>query len=401
MNTNGKRIMLLGGNYFQMTATKAAKELGCYVISVDYLPDNPAHKLADAYYNVSTTDQEMVLKLAEELQIDGIVSYASDVAAPTAAYVAEQMGLPTNPYLSVLTLTRKDLFRKFMREQGFPVPRGGSFTNIHDAAAFAKTLGWSVVVKPSDSSGSKGVSRIMEQSEMEGAYHLAKRYSRCGTVVVEEFIQRDGFQIAGDGFLADGKLIFTGYMNEHFDPYANPLVPIGESYPSVLPKDLKERAGKEIGKLLSLLGMRMGAVNLDFIVTKDGEIYILEIGPRNGGNLITDIIKQASGLDLARYTILAALGQDCTGLKQVSVCSRISSYIIHSCKDGIFSGLQVSDQLKRDLVLCKLFVKKGEKIFRYENGSYGIGVMLLRHDSDEQMLYRMEHMEEFLKVIVT
>ena len=92
-----KKIMLLGGNYFQMTATKAAKELGHYVISVDYLPDNPAHKYADEYHNVSTTDKEAVLALARELNIDGIVSYASDVSAPTAAYVAEKMGLPTNP----------------------------------------------------------------------------------------------------------------------------------------------------------------------------------------------------------------------------------------------------------------------------------------------------------------
>ena len=110
-----KRIMLLGGNYTQMTCTLAAKAEGYYVISVDYLPDNPAHKFADEYHNVSTIDKEAVLELAKKLDIDGIVSYASDVSAPTAAYVAENLGLPTNPYDSVMIMTHKDLFRDFLK----------------------------------------------------------------------------------------------------------------------------------------------------------------------------------------------------------------------------------------------------------------------------------------------
>lgn len=117
-----KKIMMLGGNQVQMTAIKAAKEQGYYVITVDYLPDNPGHKLADEYHNVSTIDKEAVLQLARELEIDGIVSYASDVSAPTAAFVAEAMGLPTNPYESVHILTHKNEFRKFMRENGLPMP---------------------------------------------------------------------------------------------------------------------------------------------------------------------------------------------------------------------------------------------------------------------------------------
>ena len=122
-----KKVMLLGGNYFQMTATKAAKELGCHVISVDYLPDNPAHKYADEYHNVSTTDREAILKLAKELQIDGIVSYASDVSAPTAAYVSEKLGLPGNPLQAVEILTHKDKMREFMETHGFRSPKGKAF----------------------------------------------------------------------------------------------------------------------------------------------------------------------------------------------------------------------------------------------------------------------------------
>ena len=92
-----KRLLMLGGSLYQTYAIKEAKRLGYYVITCDYLPSNPGHKYADEYHNVSTTDKEAVLTLAKELKVDGVVAYASDPAAPTAAYVCEQLGLPTSP----------------------------------------------------------------------------------------------------------------------------------------------------------------------------------------------------------------------------------------------------------------------------------------------------------------
>ena len=92
-----KRILFLGGAPTQVPPIEYALKQGYYVITCDYLPDNPGHKLAHEYHNVSTTDKEDVLRLANSLGIDGIVAYASDPAAPTAAYVAEQLELPGNP----------------------------------------------------------------------------------------------------------------------------------------------------------------------------------------------------------------------------------------------------------------------------------------------------------------
>ena len=113
-----KKILMLGGAMQQIPAIKEAKEKGLYVITCDYLPDNPGHKYADEYYNVSTTDKDAVLELAKACNIDGIVAYASDPAAPTAAYVAEKLGLPGNPCESVEILTQKDLFRDFLQKNG-------------------------------------------------------------------------------------------------------------------------------------------------------------------------------------------------------------------------------------------------------------------------------------------
>ena len=399
-----KKVMLLGGNYYQMTATKAVKDLGFYAIDVDYLPDNPAHKYADEYYNVSTIDKDAVLKLAEKLKIDGIVSYASDVSAPTAAYVAEKLGLPTNPYESVMILTHKDKFRKYMQENNFNVPRGRGFLNYEEAYQFFLTLEKPVMVKPVDASGSKGVFKVFKEDEFETAYEEAMKYSISKHVIVEEFIGRDGYQVAGDAFLIDGKLVFAGLMNEHFDKLCNPLVPVGESYPSVLPKELKEKALNEIQRLLSALKMVSGAFNLDFIVNQHGDIYIIEIGPRNGGNLITDTIKYAEEIDLAKCTILDAVGMDCRKiLEDVGKKESIryaSSYIIHSLKDGVYKDIWVNNEIKNDIVLMDIFVSKNEKIKKFDNGGFGIGAMIIKHNSIEQMLYRMDNMENYIKVIV-
>lgn len=393
-----KKIMMLGGNYFQMTATRAAKELGHYVISVDYLPDNPAHKLADEYHNVSTIDKEAVLKLAQELQIDGIVSYASDVSAPTAAYVAEKMGLPTNPYESVMILTHKDLFRPFLIKHGFNSPKSRGFADMKEALEFFKALGKPAMVKPSDSNGSKGATRVDSEADFEAAFSKAMSFSRQKVVIVEEFLIRDGHQIAGDGFIVDGELVFAGFMSEHFDKLCNPLVPIGESYPSYISDELKTKSKAEINRLMKLLGMKFGAINMDFIIDSKGDVYIIEIGPRNGGNLITDVIREASGIDLAKCTVQAALGLDINEDFNKPVQTYVSSYVVHSIHNGIYDKTEISSEIKEDILLFKDLTQNGDEVQMFDNAALGTGAMLIKHDSIEQMVDRMDNMEQYIRV---
>lgn len=149
---------------------------------------------------------------------------------------------------------------------------------------------------------------------------------------------------------------------------------------------------------MTLLGMRMGALNLDFIVDKDGDVYIIEIGPRNGGNLITDAIRKASDIDLAKYTILAALGMDCSAIKQEPIHTYISSYIVHSLEDGIFDHVYISLEIEKDILLADSFFSHGDTIERFDNA--GLGAILIRFDRVESVTYRMDHMEEFIRVMV-
>jgi biotin carboxylase len=397
-----KKVLLLGGSHFQVPSIKAAKQMGYYVITCDYLPDNPGHQFADEYHNVSTTDQEAVLALAMKLRIDGIVCYASDPAATTAAYVAEKMGFPTSPYKSVEILSNKDLFRKFLFDNGFRVPRAKGYSSINEAKADFKNFKMPVMVKPVDSSGSKGVSKIDTISELEEKVGYALSFSRSKRFIIEEYVDKYGYQIAGDGFSVNGKLVFRCFANEHFESSLdNPFVPIGESWPYNMPKYIHQKINDEIQRLLTLLGMKTGAYNFDIRIDRNENVYLMEIGPRNGGNLIPQVTEYATGVNMVEYTIRAAMGEDCSDLRMVEPEGYWSCYMVHSDQDGILQDVWVDDDFrKNNIVEFDMLYKVGEKISAFTGSNGTLGTMILKYKSMEEMLEKMKNMTKYVKVQV-
>lgn len=395
-----KKIMMLGGNFFQVSAIKRAKELGYYVISVDYLPDNPGHKYSDEYYNVSTTDKEAVLKLASELKIDGILSYASDVSVPTAAYVAEKLGLPTNPYESVMILTHKHLFRQFLEKNQFHTPAGKAFQDKNSARQYVMQSEFPIVIKPVDASGSKGVSKVADQEEFARAYDEASSYSASKMVIIEKFINRSGYQIDGDGFICDGKIIFFGVMDQHKNVSRNPYAPIGHSYPSVQDYKYQKKAFEQIQAIFDQLNMKFGAFNFEYLVGEDDQIHILEIGPRNGGNYIEDTIRYALGVDMIGASVSACVGDKFLDFFKVQWNRTASSYVIHALKTGRFKALYLHDGIKEHIVYQKLFVAAGDRVNAFRNGGDCIGIMIIQFEDTAQMNHMMDKMWEYVEVIV-
>jgi biotin carboxylase len=195
-----KKIIMLGGSHFQVPSIRTAVAMGYYVISCDYLPGNPGHKFAHEYYNISTTDKEAVLELSKRLKVDGVVCYASDPAAATAAYVCENMGFPTSPYSSVEILSNKDKFREFLKENSFNTPKAKGYANLKEAVEEITNFKLPVIIKPVDSSGSKGVTKLEDVHNLSRQANYALSFSRSKRFIIEEFVEKKGYQIAGDGF---------------------------------------------------------------------------------------------------------------------------------------------------------------------------------------------------------
>lgn len=391
-----KTLLVLGGTPYQMAPIRYARAQGHRVITCDYLPSNPGHRLADAYFNVSTTDREGVLALARSQSIDGILAFASDPAAPTAAYVAKALGLPGNPLPAVEILTRKDDYRAFLRAHGFHAPAFMAATTLAQARQALAQLKTPVMVKPVDSSGSKGVSRVEHARDMPAAFARAQQFSRCGSVIVETWVERAGYQIAGDGFVVQGRLAFHCLAQEHFNTHAGRYVPAGESFPLQIAPELRTRIVAEIQRLIDLLGLRDGALNFDVMVDTAQRIHLMEVGPRSGGNMIPEVIQLATGVDLAGCAVDAALGLDCSALTQIECQGCYASAVLHAERAGIFERLTVNPALER--VDQHLFVQPGRPVQAYEGSHCSLGLMILRFSDPATMLAHMDHLRDDVRV---
>lgn len=397
-----KKILLLGGSAQQIIAIETAKRLGYYTILCDFLEDNPGQYFADKFFLVSTTDKESVLKVAQKEEIEGVLAYASDPAAPTAAYVAEKMKLPGNPYKSVEILCNKDKFRAFLKKHHFFTPNAKGYDSLECAEKEIREgkFRMPIIVKPVDSSGSKGVGRINACEDIQNILKNAFFYSRTKKIIVEEFVEKYGYQIAGDGMSVDGELVFRCFANDHFDSKCvNPFVPISASFPYNMPDEIHEKIHNEIQRLLRLLQMKTCTYNFDIRIDRKYNVYLMEVAPRDGGNYIPQIIKYETGIDLVEYSIKAAMGEKVIMSGMVKPKGFWAYYAVHSLKNGILKKIIINEKVRRENIVENYIIKKpGDEIQTFTGANTALGCLLMRFESMEQMLYMIENSEEWISI---
>lgn len=395
-----KRILLLGGSHQQIVAIETAKRLGLFCVLCDYLPDNPGQYHADKFYLVSTTDKDAVLEVAQKEHVDYVIAYASDPAAPTAAYVAERMGLPTNPYRSVETLCNKDLFREALRAHGFHTPKALGFRSREDAAAGIGQLALPVIVKPVDSSGSKGVTVVRDTAALSAAIDCAFSYSRAQRIIVEEFIEKKHpYLIGGDIFVSEGRVVLWGLMNCHRDPRVNPLVPVGKSYPPALePADLT--AVKEtLQRLVTELGIRFGPMNVELIVDRQNRVFPIDVGPRSGGNMIPDLMSLIFGCDVVELSVRAAMGE-ALGSREFHGTPYYATLNLHADRAGVLERIEFSPEIERFMIRKCIQKQRGARVVFFSNAADLLGIVFFRFPDEKTMLDLEAHMNEHVRIVL-
>ena len=378
-----QKLLLLGGSRYLMPVIREAHALGVYVITCDYLPHNHAHPYADKYINASIIDRELILQIAREEQVDGIMSFATDPGVLTAAYVAEQLGLPScGSFESVRILQNKDLFRAFLSEHGFRVPEAHSYSAPEEALTDVDRLPYPVIVKPVDSAGSKGVSRVDGPEALEAAIRFAFDKSLGGRVIVERFIEQAGCSSDSDCFSIDGKLVFASFSAQRFDrSAANPYTPAAYSWPSTFTPEQEAELRAELQRLITLLGLRTSLYNIETRVGTDGVSYIMEVSPRGGGNRLSECLELATGQKLVKNAVLAALGRPCEPMTENGYQGAWAEVILHSTQSGVFSALQVDSAYQPYIVEQQVWVEKGEAVEGFHGANETIGTMILNFDS--------------------
>lgn len=398
-----KKLMLLGGLRYLKPVIDAAHKQGYYVITADYLPNNIAHKWSDEYCNVSIIDKEAVLKEAQRLQIDGIMSFACDPGVVSASYVQNKMGLPSfGPFESVETLQNKDKFRAFLQKHGFNVPQAKGFDSVEAAMAETYWYPWPVIVKPTDAAGSKGVTRVDKVEDLRPALEYAMKHSLSGHIIVEEFIEKEGCSSDTDSMSVDGKLVFTSFCAQRFDIDAtNPYTPAAYSWPSTFTKEQEDYLTSEIQRLITLLGLKTVVYNIETRIGKNGKPYIMELTPRGGGNRLCEMLRYATGVDMITAITRAIVGDPILEpIGQKPYNGHWAEIILHADTEGLFDHLEISKELPAEVVEEDLWVKQGDHVDSFEGANNAIGTLVLKFRTAEDLEDAITHQRDWLKIVV-
>ena len=300
-----KKIAIIGASYLQLPLVKKAKEMGLEVHCFAWEEGAVCRDVADYFYPISIIEHEQILKVCQDVGIDGVCTIASDVAAPTVSYVAEEMGLTANPYEAAVRANNKFLMRNAFMAAGVPCPQYKMVKSVDEA----KDINWDypLIVKPSDRSGSLGVTKVLNREELNDAVERAIDVSFKKEVMVEEFIE--GREISVE---------FISYKGTHYPLQITDKVTTEAPYFVELehhqPADFTPAEYNKIYDItqnaLDALGITNGASHSEYKITKEGRIAVMEIGGRMGGDFIgSDLVRLSTGYDFLKGVIEVALGE--------------------------------------------------------------------------------------------
>lgn len=395
-----KKLLILGGSQYVLPVIREAHALGIHVITCDYLPDNIAHRYSDEYHNVSIVDKQAVLSLARKLEIDGVTAFACDPGVVTAAYVAEKLGLPfAGSYEAVSILQDKGRFRRFLQEHGFNAPWSGSYDSVEAAMNDAERFSFPAIVKPVDSAGSKGVTRIDNLAALPAAARHALDFSLGGRFIVEQFLQQQGASSDSDSFSVDGRLAFCSFDDQLFDERAeNPYTPAGYCWPSAMPEWAQAELRSELQRLMGLLGLKTSLYNIETRLCTDGKAYIMELSPRGGGNRLSEVLGMATGIGLIRNAVKAAVGLPLDEIYDAPYDGCWAEIILHSGRAGVFKALEIDGVCAQYVVERDLWVVPGDSVEAFTGANKAIGTLIVRFP-DMQTMRRYMGATDWIRVV--
>ena len=350
-----KTLAIIGAGYLQRPLVERASEMGIKTVCFAWEEGAVCKDLCDLFFPVSITEKEEILRICREERIDGICTIASDVAAPTVAYVAEQMGLAGNPYEASLKAHDKHLMRETLVAADVDCPHFTVLTKGTPVHSPLSDLQIPLIVKPSDRSGSLGVQKITRWEDLEAAVKFAQEVSMSGEALVEEFIE--GREISVETISCKGTH-YTLQITDKVTTEAPHFVELAHHQPSDLPDDMQARIYGITARALDALGLTNGASHAEYKITKEGRVVVMEIGGRMGGDFIgSDLVRLSTGYDFLQGVIEVALGETiypnpkrlaCSGVYFLSAeTPEVLPYITHA-KDHkeIVMAEQTSEELR-------------------------------------------------------
>lgn len=300
------KLVIIGANDFQNQLILKAKNLGYETHVFAWKENAIGEKTADYFYPISIIAKEEILKKCQKIKPIGVCSIASDLATITVNYVAENLGLTCNPTSHVLYYTNKFEMRKKLKENDIDVPEFINVSNDKSTWNLEKLI-FPVIVKPTDRSGSRGITKVYNTEEVEDAVLYAIKDSFEDRAIIEEYI--DGDEYSCECISYKGKHYFLSFTKKYTTGSPH-FIETGHSEPSDINQDYQEDIKNEIFKALTALNIQNGASHTEFKIDKNGKIKIIEIGARMGGDCIgSDLVRISTGMDFMKMVIDVACGK--------------------------------------------------------------------------------------------
>lgn len=302
--------MILGAGQMQLPAFHAAHQLGCRVVAVDRSSDAPGSALADAFHTLDLSDIAGCIAIARRHDVDGALVLAADYPIPALAAVCEALHLPGPSTAAARRATNKAAMRSALHAAGVPVPAWFVVSTGADAREAVRRIDGGAVVKPADSSGSRGITCLepaCPDEDIAGAFDRATRFSRSGQVLVEAFVDGPEFSIEAVTFRGRTQVVAVTDKVTSGPPF---FVEIGHSQPSQWPEAVAARLGALATAAVAALGIDNTGSHTEIRLGRDGP-QVIEIGARLGGGFITThLVPLSTGVDLVRAVVQIALGID-------------------------------------------------------------------------------------------
>lgn len=377
-----KKLLMLGGGFLQKYVIRKAKAMGYYVLCLDADPNAVGFDIADEHAVINIVDEEACLAYARDKQVDGVLTAATDFSVLTMSRIAEELHLPGINYQSAKVIKNKALVRKRLFEANAD-DTGISYEidSGEDIADILPKIKFPVMMKPVDGSGSRGASKVEKTEDFVKAAEFAMNGSITHRAVAEPFIE--GKEYGVESFVDNGVIHVLGVMQKDMTepPY---YAELGHAIPSGLTPELETKVKSCVYRAIFALGVNHGSVNMDLLITNEGNVHIVDVGARMGGNLIgSHIIPMGTGIDYMGNMIRAAVG-DATNWKPEWQPKSVATKLL-ALTPGIIKKLPNFDQIAAEYnVQIEHHLHEGNTITPYRTNLDGCGYVVA-HDIDVEL----------------
>ena len=393
-----KKIMILGASLLQLPAIEKARELGLETIVADMNPKAIGFDVPGVIKEIiSTIDIPAIVEAAKRHKIDGIMTLATDMPMRAVAAVAKEMGLVGISADTALKATNKAEMRAALQADGVPIPKFFKVTNEEEYLEAVKQFAVPFIVKPADSSGSRGifeVADITNQKMIDEAYQYCKPYSGNGDVVVEEYM--NGPEVSVETLSVDG-ICHVVQITDKLTTGAPHYVEMGHSQPTRLGEETAEKIAEVAKAANKAIGIKNGPSHTEIIVTKDGP-KIVELGARLGGdNINTHLVPLSTGVNIVECCIKIALGEAPDIEPKWEKGSAIRYFQQHA---GIVKSVEGIDEAKNLPGVQQISIVHGvgEEITEITSSGSRMGFVIAQDENAEKAIADCEQALERIKV---